>query len=195
MGANGVTDGNGRMLEVAVDITLEAQSFHQFTRAKVDCCRERYDFVEIERLKAEFEHLKGRAISETAPPEFRAESPADFRAGHERSGKRWSIEAAKSRKDTVNLDGPQAPTSLIEGSALTFKGGNAFVTGEKGWEIAHHLRVGIHRDEWFEIRVFPVAQEEAFHCRTLKGLNRKIVKSLSRGKAKAPGSGGKGRIG
>lgn len=155
--------GDGWVFEVAIEIALELKTLHEFAGPKINCGGKRDDFAEVKVLKAVVERLEGSAIGEAAAPEFCAESPADFGARHEWSSKGRNVKPAESRESPINFNGPEAPAPLFNGAPQTFEGGNAFVSGQQSREIAHHDRIGIHRNERLEVLVFPLAQEHVFH--------------------------------
>ena len=83
MTAEDVTFWNGRVLKIAINISLELQPFHQTTGPDIDRCGERNDLRQLQRLKSKRECLTSCAVRQATPPKLLTKPPANFRARRE----------------------------------------------------------------------------------------------------------------
>lgn len=167
-----MADRKHRVLEVLKGGMRHAKSLHQPLRAFIESCREGNDFPKTEALKAEGQRdLRGfQGISAT--PELSSKPPANLNTGRKMGLKVRLRQAGESRELMFDLNGPKAPSALIDASLQSFQRSERLLLGQDLWEELHDLAIGVHGGEWFQIGVVPLSQSDSWpekvHSRSAK---------------------------
>jgi len=91
--AQGMVQGQARMIEVRAGIVNHAQIFHYAARAHILGNCERDEAVEAGGLKSKADDRAGCFRGQAAAPVVEREAPANFHRGHERRVEGWNREA------------------------------------------------------------------------------------------------------
>ena len=150
------------VLEVAADIATHAKALHDPPGPDVDGGCERDDLVKADGVEAVIEGGPRPLGGVTVAPLIGGEPPADLDRGREVRGKRGRPEAAISDKasDVFPLHGPEAVSEFRPPLAdeCHESAGSLLRVGLR--EELHHHGVGIHGDEWIQVRLPPVPEQE-----------------------------------
>ena len=141
--------GQDRVIEVVGRVVHHPDPFHDAARAQVVGHGHRDDLVELQLLEPERQDGP-RSFGGVAPaPVFGRQPPADLHARREgslESGNRQA-DGSRERRNVGDLYGPQSETVPIEVRLDTGDQRVASVPRQRGRQIPHHLRVGVHGGE------------------------------------------------
>ena len=166
------------MFKITRLVVAESEAFHQSPGSNVYRSRERNDFCQLEGAEAEGESLSRCTEGQSASPEFAAESPADFGAGHKRRGEARDAQPGEPCEPPIYLDHPLSPASFIDGTLHSLKRGSRFDSCHRARKESHHFWITVHLGERFQIGVSPLAQCELLHIDDLRSFpewNRKAM--------------------
>ena len=150
------------VLEISAEIAAHAEALHDPPGPHVDGGGEGDDFVKADGLEAVIEGSLRSLGGEAVPPLISRQAPADLDRGREVRGKggRPEADVPDEPSSVFPLHGPETVSELRPPlpDQCHESAGSLLRVGLR--EELHDHGVGIHGDEWIEVRLPPVPQPE-----------------------------------